>query len=75
MNDRNDVEADIGRTTPITVRVPKAAEMLGIGRSKLYQFIQSGEIETIKAGRAALIPVESLHAFVARRREASLSQG
>lgn len=52
----------------ITVRIPRAVEMLGIGRSKLYQFIQSGEIETIKVGRATLIPVDSLHEFVSRRR-------
>ena len=68
MKDRDDIEADIARATPITVRVPKAAEMLGIGRSKLYQFIQSGEIETIKAGRATLVVVESLQEFVMRRR-------
>jgi excisionase family DNA binding protein len=44
--------------------------MLGIGRSKLYQCICAGEIETVKVGRATLIPVDSLHAFIAARREA-----
>ena len=59
-----------GGLTPITVRIPKAVAMLGIGRSKLYQFIQSGEIEIIKVGRTTLIPVESLRRFVNRRRGA-----
>ena len=53
---------------PLTVRIPQAAAMLGIGRSTLYLFIASGEIETIKVGRATLVPVETLEAFVASRR-------
>lgn len=56
---------------PIAVRVPQAVAMLGIGRSKLYQHIASGEIEIIKDGRATLIPVDSLRAFLARRRSAT----
>lgn len=53
---------------PIAVRVPQAVAMLGIGRSKLYQYIGSGEIETVKVGRVTLIPVASLHAFIEARR-------
>jgi excisionase family DNA binding protein len=53
---------------PIAVRIPQAAAMLGIGRSTLYLCIAAGEIDTIKVGRATLVPVESLTAFVASRR-------
>lgn len=53
---------------PIAVRISKAVAMVGIGRSKLYQFIQSGEIEVIKVGRSTLIPVDSLRQFIERRR-------
>jgi excisionase family DNA binding protein len=53
---------------PIAVRIPIAVAMLGIGRSKLYQFIKSGEIEVVKIGRSTLIPVDSLHEFLARQR-------
>lgn len=53
---------------PVAVRIPQAAAMLGIGRSTLYLCIAAGEIETIKVRRATLVPVESLHAFVAARR-------
>lgn len=56
---------------PLAVRIPQAAAMLGIGRSTLYLFIASGEIETIKVGRATLVPVEALEAFVASRRSAA----
>lgn len=53
---------------PVAVRIPRAAAMLGIGRSSLYLCIAAGEIETIKVGRSTLVPVESLRAFVAARR-------
>lgn len=54
----------------LTVRIPTAAEMLGIGRSKLYELMGAGEIEAIKIGKATLIVVESLERFVERRRAA-----
>jgi excisionase family DNA binding protein len=54
----------------LTVRIPMAANMLGIGRSKLYELISAGEVEVIKIGKATLIVVESLQRFVERRRAA-----
>lgn len=54
--------------TPITVRISDAVNMLGIGRSRIYELIQSGDIETIKLGRSTLIPVDSLHAMIERLR-------
>jgi excisionase family DNA binding protein len=59
---------------PLAVRISQASRLLGIGRSTLYQFINAGEIETIKVGRSTLIPTESLHAFIERRRRQSRSQ-
>ena len=55
----------------ITVRVPQALALLGLGRSKLYELMGEGEIETIKVGKATLIVVQSLHDFVQRRRHNS----
>lgn len=52
----------------LTVRIADATQMLGIGRSKLYELIGAGEVETIKLGTATLIVVESIHALVERRR-------
>jgi len=57
-----------GGPEAITVRIPTALGMLGLSRSKFYQMMQSGEIETIKVGRATLVVVASLHEFVAARR-------
>lgn len=35
---------------PLAVRIPDAVRMTGIGRSKLYELIASGDLETIKIG-------------------------
>ncbi|WP_380926327.1 helix-turn-helix domain-containing protein [Sphingomonas leidyi] len=43
--------------------------MIGVGRSKLYEFIAAGEIETVKIGVSRLILLSSLRAFVEARRE------
>ena len=53
---------------PITVRIPKAVELLGISRTKLYELINAREIDVIKVGSSTLIVVASLHRFVDRRR-------
>ena len=53
---------------PITVRIADATKILGVGRSKVYELIGAGEIETVKLGTATLIIVASLHALIERRR-------
>lgn len=50
--------------SPLTVRIPEACRMTGIGRSKLYELIKAGEIETIKVGSSTLVTVVSLRAFL-----------
>lgn len=42
--------------------------MIGLSRSKLYEFIKAGDIEAIKVGRSTLIPVDSLTQFINARR-------
>ena len=53
---------------PICVRVNDAARMIGVGRTKLYELISSGELETVKIGKATRITTASLHALVNRQR-------
>jgi len=63
-------------TTPLTVRVREACRLTGIGRSKLYELIKAGEIETIKVGHMTLIPMASLIGLVERQqRGASKTRG
>lgn len=54
---------------PLTVRIPAAVRMTGIGRSKLYELIASGDIEVVKIGSATLIPVASLQALIAKYKQ------
>ena len=56
----------------IAVRIPVAAKMIGISRSKFYELLAAGEIEAIKLGRSTLIPVASLKAFIESLRHASV---
>lgn len=55
---------------PICVRVNEAARMIGVGRTKLYEMIAAGEIETVKLGKATRITTASLHDLVRRQRGA-----
>jgi excisionase family DNA binding protein len=57
---------------PITVRILEAVRLTGIGRSKLYELIASGEIETVKIGSCTLIPIASLHGLIERARQQRL---
>jgi excisionase family DNA binding protein len=52
---------------PIAMRVQEACRLTGIGRSKLYELIAAGEIEIVKVGTIALIPIASLTDFLKRR--------
>ena len=54
---------------PICVKVKDAARMIGVGRTKLYELIASGEIEAIKLGKSTRIMTASLHELVMRQRE------
>ncbi|WP_019831184.1 helix-turn-helix domain-containing protein [Sphingomonas sp. PR090111-T3T-6A] len=51
---------------PITVRIREACRITGIGRSKLYELIAAGEIETIKVGAITLLPVSGIERFLKR---------
>lgn len=54
---------------PICVKVNDAARMIGVGRTKLYELIASGEIEVVKLGKSTRITAASLHKMVMRQRE------
>ena len=44
--------------------VPEVAEMVGLGRSKLYELIASGQIQTVRIGRSVRVPVDALRTFM-----------
>ncbi|MDV5823425.1 helix-turn-helix domain-containing protein [Sphingobium naphthae] len=56
-------------TDPLTVRIPEACRLTGIGRSKLYELIAEGSIEIVKVGGMTLVSFESLKRLIADARE------
>jgi hypothetical protein len=55
-------------TEPISVRITDAIRLTGIRRSKLYELMASGDLETVKIGRCTLIPMDSLRGLIERGR-------
>jgi excisionase family DNA binding protein len=55
------------------VRIPDRAETLGIGRSKIYELIATGELPTIRVGRAVRISVSTLQKWVEEREQQGFS--
>jgi hypothetical protein len=53
---------------PMTVRIPVAVQLTGIGRSRLYELIARGDIETVKVGASTLITVASLRRLIQKAR-------
>jgi excisionase family DNA binding protein len=52
---------------PLTVRIPVAVQLTGIGRSKIYELIAAGRLDTVKVGASTLITVASLRRLVQRQ--------
>lgn len=60
--------------TTLLLTPEQAAERLGIGRSKVYELIGTGELESVKIGRLRRVPVDALTAFVESLRKAKASE-
>ncbi len=55
----------------VLLTVEEAAKRLSIGRTKAFELIAKGELESVMIGRARRIPVQALEPFVAALREES----
>ena len=54
--------------TKLLYRINEAAEVSSISRSRLYELIASGELESVKLGSTRLIPHDALEDFVSKLR-------
>jgi excisionase family DNA binding protein len=56
------------RTTParLLLTVEETADLLHIGRSKVFDLIRCGDLDSIKIGRLRRVPMEAVHAFMVR---------
>lgn len=55
---------------PISVSVNHAAQLIGVGRTKLYELINAGDVAVIKIGRRTLVKTASLRALTEMRETA-----
>ncbi|MFX1757256.1 helix-turn-helix transcriptional regulator [Rhodococcus sp. As11] len=53
-------------TTAKLHRLDAACDRLGIGRSKLYELMDAGEIRSVKIGRNRLVPESAIVEFIER---------
>ena len=49
---------------PYAYRVSDAVRMSGLGRTKLYELIKSGELRSIRVGGRRLVPADGLKALL-----------
>jgi excisionase family DNA binding protein len=49
---------------PLLCSVGEACRMLGLGRTKVYELIKQGKLDTVRVGRRRLIVVESIHNYL-----------
>jgi hypothetical protein len=52
---------------PITASIPAFCRLSGIGRSKLYELINSGTIKTVRIGKRQFIVIASFRDLIARQ--------
>lgn len=62
-----------GTPQRLLLRIPEVAETLGIGRTKIYEMIATGELPTIRIGRAVRISVTTLQKWVEEREQQGVS--
>lgn len=55
---------DTDGTTRLAYRVAEVQAKLGLGRNKVYELVSSGELGSVKAGKAILIPKEALDKYL-----------
>jgi excisionase family DNA binding protein len=57
---------------PLLLTPLDASRALGIGRSKLYELLQAGALESLRIGACRRIPAQALDDLVAMLRSAEL---
>jgi excisionase family DNA binding protein len=55
----------------LLLRPTEAAELIGIGRSKVYELLAQRELPSIRIGASIRIPVDQLRAWIERKAAAS----
>jgi excisionase family DNA binding protein len=48
----------------LLLRPTEAAEVIGLGRSKIYELLATGELPSIRIGSSVRVPVDALRAWI-----------
>ena len=57
------------KVEPLLCPVEEAAQLLGIGRSQLFELIGRSELESVKIGRRRLVPRDAIDSYVQQLRD------
>ncbi|GAA4530262.1 MULTISPECIES: excisionase family DNA-binding protein [Nonomuraea] len=52
--------------TPLLLRPEEAADCLGIGRTKVYELIRSGQLRSVRISTLRRVPATALTEFVSQ---------
>ncbi len=63
------------QAAPIAYPPKEAARLIGVGLTKLYELIGTGELPAKKAGGRTLITAAALHTYIARLPAAEIKTG
>jgi excisionase family DNA binding protein len=61
-------EAKVSATEPLLVTAEQAATSLSICRTKVYELLRNGELESVRIGTSRRIPAAALAEYVERLR-------
>jgi hypothetical protein len=56
----------IPRSDPITATIPEFVRLSGIGRTRVYELLNAGELEYVEFGRRRLIVIGSYRRLIER---------
>jgi excisionase family DNA binding protein len=47
-------------------RPEEVAQLLGLGRTTVFELLRTGEMESVKAGRARLVPADAIDRWLSK---------
>lgn len=72
--DRAGKIAELPVKNRLSVRPEEAAQILSLGRAKLFELLATGEISSFTVGRARMVPIKAIEDFVERRVKADKAE-
>lgn len=51
-------------TEPLTVTIPQACAITGLGRSSIYRLFDDGKLRRLKSGTRTLIRISDIEAYI-----------